>query len=177
MRWAVLGIVAIGWATQASAAPCPCQTFFAGEAKPFIAEGIPRDAATDRFFIASVATRRIVTVSDGRQSDFAHLPGDYSPLGIGLSGGTLWVTAATLPQGAGHDGPSALIALDKSDGHVRQVYSVQDTGKAALNDLAFAPDGTVYASDSLSGALYRLSPGAPALVRLNVGLKSPQAWR
>jgi hypothetical protein len=51
---------------------------------------------------------------------------------------------------------------------------VPGKGKAALNDLAFAPDGAVYASDSLSGALYRLPPGAPALMRLDVSLKSPQ---
>jgi hypothetical protein len=173
MRWAVLFMVATIWATGAHAAPCPCTDVFAGEAQSFIAEGIAHDAAADRFFIASVATRRIVTIHDGHQGAFARLPGDYSPLGIALSGDTLWVTAATLPQGAGHDGPSALIAIDKNDGHVRRIYPVPNQGKTALNDLTFAPDGTIYASDSLSGALYRLSRGAAALMRLVV-LKSPQ---
>jgi len=174
MRWAVLWMLAVGWATPAIAAPCPCTNAFVGTAQSFIAEGIARDAGTDRLFVASVATRRIVTIHDGHQRDFAHLPDGYSPLGIALSGDTLWVTAATLPQGSGHDGPSALIALDKAEGHVRHVYPVPDKGKAALNDLAFAPGGTVYASDSLSGALYRLPPGASALMRLDARLKSPQ---
>ena len=174
MRWAVLFMAMMGWATGAHAAPCPCTEVFAGEAQPFIAEGIAHDAVANRFFIASVATRQIVTIQDGRQSAFAQLPGDYSPLGIALSGDTLWVTAATLPQGAGHDGPSALIAIDKNDGHVRHVYPVLDKGKTALNDLAFAPNGTIYTSDSLSGALYSLPPGATTLTRLNVVLKSPQ---
>jgi DNA-binding beta-propeller fold protein YncE len=174
MRWAVFCMFAMGWATLVHAAPCPCTSVFTGNAEPFIAEGIARDSATDRFFVASVASRRIVMIHDGHQSDFAHIPDDYSPLGIALSGGTLWVTAATLPQGAGHDGPSALIAIDKNDGQVRHVYPVPDKGKTALNDLTFAPDGTVYASDSISGALYRLSPGASALTPLKMVLKSPQ---
>jgi DNA-binding beta-propeller fold protein YncE len=156
----------LGWATQAFAAPCPCTNVFVGEARPVIAEGIARDAATDRLFVASVATRRIVTIHDRRQRDFAQLPDDYSPLGIALSGSTLWVTAATLPQGSGHDGPSALIALDQSDGHVRHVYPVADAGRHILNDLTFAPDGTVYASDTADGSLYRLGPGDRTLTRL-----------
>jgi sugar lactone lactonase YvrE len=166
MRWAVLCMAVMGWATQAAAASCPCTNVFVGEARPFIAEGIARDAATDRFFVASVATRRIVTIHDGRQRDFAHLPDDYSPLGIALSGGTLWVTAAVVAQGSGHDGPSALIALDQRDGQVRQVYPVTDARRHILNDLTFAPDGTVYASDAMDGSLYRLGPGDRALTRL-----------
>ena len=173
MRWAILCIITMAWAAPVHAA-CPCTDVFKGEAQPFIAEGIAHDASANRFFVASVATRRIVAIQGGRQSMFARLPGDYSPLGIALSGETLWVTAATLPQGAGHDGPSALIAIDKGDGHARHVYPVPDQGKAALNDLTFAPDGTVYASDSISGMLYRLSPTASALTRLKIVLKSPQ---
>jgi sugar lactone lactonase YvrE len=137
-----------------------------GRPQPFIAEGIARDAANDRLFVASVATRRIVTIHDGRLRDFAHLPDDYSPLGIALSGSTLWVTAATLPQGSGHDGPTALIAFNRSDGHVRQIYPVTDTGKHILNDLTFAPDGTVYVSDTMDGSIYRLAPNDQALTRL-----------
>lgn len=176
MRWAVLCMAAIGWATQAVAAPCPCTNVFVGKAEPFIAEGIARDAATDRLFIASVATRRIVTIKSNQQSDFARLPDDYSPLGIALSGNTLWVTAATVPQGSGHDGPSALIALDKNDGRVRHVYPVRDAGAHILNDLTFAADGTVYASDTMDGSLYRLGPGDQALTRLagHALLKSAQ---
>jgi hypothetical protein len=160
-------MVAIGWVTPALAAPCPCTNVFVGEAQPFIAEGIARDAATDRLFIASVATRRIVTIQAGRLRDFAHLPDDYSPLGIALSGNILWVTAATLPQGSGHDGPTSLIALDARDGHVRHVYPVTDSGQHILNDLTFAPDGTVYASDTADGSIYRLGPHDQALTRLS----------
>ena len=151
-----------GWATQAAAAPCPCTNFFTGDAKPFIAEGIARDAASGRFFVAGVAARRILAIQNGRARDFARMPDEYSPLGIALAGGSLWVTAAVMPQGAGHEGPSALIAFDLG-GHVKNIYPVPDEGRHVLNDLTVAPDGTVYASDALRR--FDLSLGARSASR------------
>ena len=116
-----------GWATKAAAA-CPCTTFFTGDAKPFIAEGIAHDAATARFFVAGVAARRILAIRNGRARDFARLPDDYSPLGIAVADGSLWVTAAVTPQGAGHEGSSALIAFDLG-GKVKGVFPVTDEGR------------------------------------------------
>ena len=52
------------------AAPCPCTNFFTGDAKAFIAEGIARDTATGRFFVAGVAARRMVEIRDGRSAGF-----------------------------------------------------------------------------------------------------------
>lgn len=177
MKWAVGLLLALisGWATNAFAAPCSCSDVFVGDATPFIAEGISRDFTGDGFLIASVATRRIVAIRHGRQQDFAHLPGDYSPLGIAVAGKTLWVTAATVPQGSGREGPSALIAFD-SNGKQKNIYPVPDDGRHVLNDLTFAPDGTIYISDASDGSLYALAPGAKALTRLGKrGLfKSPQ---
>ncbi len=168
---AVLFLALIGSAAQA--APCPCTTFFAGDTKPFIAEGIARDA--DRFFVAGVAARRIMEIRGGRARNFVHLPDDYSPLGIMVAGNTLWVTAAVMPQGVGHEGPSALIAFDLS-GHVKNIYPVPDQGRHVLNDLTAAPDGTIYVSDARDGSLYRLASGAAGLTRLGKRalLKSPQ---
>ncbi len=167
-------LILAGWATEAAAA-CPCTDFYTGDAKPFIAEGIARDAATGRFFVAGVAARRILAIRNGRAREFARLPDDYSPLGIAVAGGSLWVTAAVIPQGAGREGPSALIDFDL-DGKVKGVYPVPDEGRHVLNDLTFAPDGTVYTSDARDGSLYSLAPGARALTRLGPRglLKSPQ---
>lgn len=177
MKWAVGLLLALipGWATTAFAAPCPCSDVFVGDAAPFIAEGITRDFTADGFLIASVATRRIVAIRDGQKRDFARLPGDYSPLGIAVTEDTLWVTAAVVGQGSGHDGPSALIAFD-SNGKLKNLYPVSDDGRHVLNDLTFAPDGTIYTSDALDGSLYALAPGARVLTRLGKrGLfKSPQ---
>jgi sugar lactone lactonase YvrE len=160
-------------ASGAVAAPCPCTTFFTGDAKPFIAEGLARDG--DRFFVAGVAARRIVEIRNGHRRDLAHLPGDYSPFGIAVAGQILWVTAAVIPQGAGREGPSALIAFDLS-GKITGIYPVLDDGRHALGDLTIAPDGTVYGSDGLDGSIYVLRPGATALTRLGARklFKSPQ---
>jgi hypothetical protein len=161
--------------SAAQAAPCPCTDFFTGEATSFIAEGIARDATSGRFFVAGVAARRIVEIHDGRARDFVTLPDDYSPLGIMVAGNILWVTAAIVPQGAGHEGLSALIALDLR-GRVKNIYPVPDEGRHVLNDLTAAPDGTIYTSDARDGSLYRLTRGATVLTRLGKRglLKSPQ---
>ncbi len=104
------------------------------------------------------------------------LPDGLSPLGMAVRGRTLWVAVATLPQGAGHDGPSALMAFDLGNGGIRKIYPVPDSGPHVLNDLALAPDGTVYVSDARGGSLYRLTPGERALSHMGKPgmLKSPQ---
>jgi len=161
--------------SSAAAAPCPCTAFFTGDAKPFIAEGLTRDAASGRFFVAGVAARRIMEIRKGRARDFARLPDDYSPFGIAVAGRKLWVTAAAVLQGAGHDGPSALLVFDLN-GKMIGTYPVPDEGRHALGDLTVAPDGAVYVSDGLDGSTYVLRPGAHALVRLGARklFKSPQ---
>lgn len=173
---ALLIAMLTGWTADALAAPCPCRDFFVGEPMPFIAEGIARDTATGRVFVASVATRRILAIRDGRAREFARLPGEYSPFGIAATGGKLWVSAAVVRQAVDHDGPSALIALNLADGKIADVYRVPDDGRHVLNDVTVAPDGTVYTSDALDGSLYLLAPGAGALTRLGPRklFKSPQ---
>ena len=172
---ALLIAMLTGGAANALAAPCPCSNFFVGGATPFIAEGIARDPATGRVFIASVASRRIVAIQNGLSRDFVRLPDDYSPFGIAVGKGKLFVTAAVVAQGAGHDGPSALIAFDLG-GKVTGTYPVPDEGRHVLGDLTIAPDRTVYISDGLEGSLYMLSPGGDALKRLGPPklFKSPQ---
>ena len=178
MKLAASLLIAIltGWATDAFAGPCPCSDFFVGKPAPFIAEGITRDPATDRIFVAGVASRRILAIHDGRAREFARLSGDYSPFGITVAGGKLWVSAAVVKQGVDHEGPSALIALDLADGKTRGLYPVQDDGRHVLNDVTVAPDGTVYSSDALDGSLYALVPGASMLTRIGPRklFKSPQ---
>ncbi len=176
MTIALLAWMLAGPMADAVAAPCPCTNFFTGDAKPFIAEGIARDAASGRFFVAGVAARRIAAIKNGDAHDFISLPDDYSPFGIMVSGRSLWVTAAVVQQGAGHDGPSALLDFDLRNGRLKGTYPVPDAGQHVLNDLTAAPDGTIYASDALDGSLYRLAPGAQTLTHLGKPglLKSPQ---
>ncbi|MEP6830256.1 MAG: hypothetical protein ABI963_07940 [Rhizomicrobium sp.] len=173
---AAIAFLFLAWmGSAAHAAPCPCTTFFAGDAKPFIAEGMARDPVTGRFFVAGVAARRIVEIRGGRVRDFAALPDDYSPLGIAAARNALWVTAAVIPQGAGREGPSALIVFDLK-GRVRNIYPMPDEGRHALGDLTIAQDGAVYVSDGLDGSIYMLPPGGHVLTRLGARklFRSPQ---
>ncbi len=150
-------------------AACPCETIFRGTAAPFIAEGLARDAG--RLFVGGVAARRIVAITNGQATDFvSRLPGFYSPFGMvaDKARGILWVSAAVLAQsdGATKDtlDASALIAFDLARGALRRVYPLGGTHD--LGDIALAPDGTVYVSDSLEGSLFRLAPNGAALQRV-----------
>ena len=107
---AAIGV--FGLVAQAGAAPCPCTNFFAGDAKPFIAEGIAHDAASGRFFVAGVAARKILAIQNGHARDFVHMPDEYSPLGIAFANGSLWVTAAVIRRARAMKDDQALIAFD-----------------------------------------------------------------
>jgi sugar lactone lactonase YvrE len=93
--------------------------------------------------------------------------GLVDPLGIVLHGDTLYVADV-----------AAVRLFDRTSGALRR--SIEVSGAIRLNDLAVAPDGTVYVTDSGSndaaGALWRISPAGevsafaardPALERPN----------
>lgn len=77
---------------------------------------------------------------------------------------TLWVcqNVAGRRGGAPAAGPTALRAFDLTSGAPRGTYPFPaDAGYC--NDIAVAPDGVVYASESYRGRVHRLRPGAAAL--------------
>jgi sugar lactone lactonase YvrE len=145
---------------------CACSIVFQGTSEPFIAEGLAPDGK--RLLLSSVAQRRIVAIADGRETDFVtQLPDAYSPFGMVADAkrNTLWVSAASVPQGGSADtDKSALIAYDLATGSLRKIYPA--SGKLDFGDIALAPDGAVYVSDSLEGSLFRLLPGAAELERV-----------
>lgn len=57
--------------------------------------------------------------------------------------------------------PHRLFALDSSTGEVLRVLTLPDGGFG--NDLALAPDGSVYVTDSRNGRVLRLRPGSEQL--------------
>ena len=133
-------------------ATCPCDTVFTGDVQPFIAEGIARDPASGRMFIAGVHARKIVSLTEGRIVDFAQMPEDYSPFGIAVDvrRRLLWASAAVVVQGAGPEvaAKSAVIAFDLRTGALVKIYPADDDPKLSIGDITLAPDGTVYVSDS-----------------------------
>jgi sugar lactone lactonase YvrE len=81
---------------------------------------------------------------------------------------TLWATTATVGVMTGTDAEdgkrSALVAIDTTTGRVRGSYPVPADGhKHLLGDLVLSADGSIYATDSLSPAIWRLAPGGAAL--------------
>ena len=147
---------------------CACALTFQGPPEPFIAEGIARDARSKRIFVGGIHARRIVAIANGRVRDFVKaLPDGYSPFGMTVDArrGLLWVSASVLPQSGGATSSqynkSALLAFDLATGALKKSYPAK--GPLNLNDLALAPDGTVYVADSLNGSILRLQPGASSL--------------
>ena len=130
-----------------------------------VPEGIAADPASGRLFLGDMNNRRIWAIdgADGRARPFG-APLVLRPLGMKVDAarGLLWVATtdafwASQPPGA------RLVALDLATGAVRRSVG----GEArSFNDLVVAEDGTVYATDSLAGAVYRLDPGSETLVRI-----------
>jgi sugar lactone lactonase YvrE len=141
----------------------------------FHAEGAAYDARTGRWFVGSVTQRRIVSVGrDGNVSEFA------APAAGGLAGvfgmavdsarRTLWVATTALPRMAGFtaadSGRVGVFGFDLETGRVRRsVWMRRDSSTAhTFGDVAVAPNGDVYVSDSQSPWIHRLAAGADSLV-------------
>jgi sugar lactone lactonase YvrE len=77
---------------------------------------------------------------------------------------TLWVcqNATDARSGAPVTGQTALRAFDLRTGAAKGTYPFP-TESGVCNDIAIAPDGTAYASESFRGRIHRLRPGAKAL--------------
>jgi hypothetical protein len=125
-----------------------------------------------------------------------HQPGVYRVAGAGLETfsppgaltgifgmqadpvrGDLWVVtaaAAQVPKPAYAE--PELVRLDLATGAVKSRFVLKAAGAHQWGDVAIAGDGTVYASDGLSGEIWRLKPNSAAL-DLFVGagaMRSPQ---
>lgn len=133
-----------------------------------VPEGIAIDPRSGRLFLGDMNNRRIWAIGrDGRARPFG-APLVLRPLGMKVDAarGLLWVATtdafwASQPPGA------RLVALDLASGAVRRSVA----GEArSFNDLVVAADGTVYATDSLAGAVYRLDPGGNDLVRITINM-------
>ena len=64
----------------------------------------------------------------------------------------------------GDSGKAALFAFDLDTGAVRERWMLSDGRSHLLNDVAVAPDGTAYVTDSDAGAVWRHRPDDDGLV-------------
>ena len=131
-----------------------------------IPEGIAYDAKQDRFFIGSVAQKKIVNANrKGEVKDFSK-PEDNLDCVLGL-----FVDAAheqlyaVSTNGFLDEGQkqrrNAVVCYDLKNGLLVNRYDAPDANQ--LNDLTVAADGTIYATDSASGTLFRKKPAEKML--------------
>lgn len=142
----------------------------------FIPEGIAFDPATKRILVGSIRHREIVSVvPDGTVAPF--VAGATAGLGsvFGMRAdptrNRLWVASALTPHmrpAAGDDeGRTGIWEFRLSDGAFVARHMLPESAEAnILGDLIVAGDGTLIASESLNGGVYRLDPQTGSFVRL-----------
>lgn len=122
-----------------------------------IPEGIAYDVKGKRFFIGSIAQRKIV-VSDekGEARDFSQPSDDLASIvGVTVDAARAQLCAVST-NGFFHEAKTNLrnevVRYDLKTGKLLDRFSAPDAEQ--LNDLAVAADGTLYATDSLGGSLF-----------------------
>jgi sugar lactone lactonase YvrE len=144
-------------------------------------EGIAWDPARRRLFVGSVIGRELL-VREGnawRTIPAAAPIGGVFGMAVDAPRRLLWLASSPAePMAHPETAFSGLVAIDLD--RLAEARRIEVPG-AHLGDVAVAGDGTVYASDGLSGAIYGCRPGctgAEAIVPPGV-LNSPQgmvAW-
>jgi len=143
----------------------------------FAPEGIAYDPAGKQFFVGSVTQKRIVRISpEGKLTSFSKTDdGLQQVLGVAVDAKrrTLYAVS-TNALTRGKPLHNAVMAFDIGSGKRAASYHVPDARQ--LNDVAIAPNGDVYASDSASGAIWRIAAGqvsqfiAPGAIGASNGL-------
>lgn len=135
--------------------------------KDLITEGVAYDSVSKRFFVSSVRQRKILVVTrDGETSEFSSPQDDlWSVLGMKTDEKRrlLWVCTTAFPQMPGFkktdEGVSAIFKYDLNSGRLLKKYVLSNaSGKHGLGDLVVARNGEVFATDSISPAIYRINP-------------------
>lgn len=139
-------------------------------------EGIAWDGANRRLFTGSVIDRRVI-VRDGeawRTVPMSAPIGGVFGMAVDSPRRLLWFASAAFEPISGPEPAfSGLVAIDLD--RLAEARRVAIPG-ARLGDVALASDGTLYASDGRSGAIYRCRPGCTeAELMIPPGLlRSPQ---
>ncbi len=149
---------------ETSAAPV---AFRLADAK-LIPEGIAFDAKGKRFFLGSIPQRKIiVTDAKGEARDFSS-PSDKLDAVLGLAvdaarGQLYAVSTNGFEESAKTEPRNAVVRYDLKKWRLLDRFAAPEA--VQLNDLAVAPNGTLYVTDSMSGTLFRRKPGEAVLTR------------
>ena len=124
----------------------------------FVPEGIAIDG-DGRLFLGSIHTGQLVALGETPKTLIE--PGvGWSVFGMRFhSDGSLWFASAAVPQlqGVGDDeGKTGLFRVHAATGEITRTAVLPQYAKAqVLGDLIIADENTLYATDSLTGAIYR----------------------
>jgi streptogramin lyase len=154
---------------------------FAG--KGLVTESVAFDEASGDFFVSSVYERKILRL--GRQGLAREFVADglWSVLGLKVDARRklLWATSTAQAQMRDlkpeEKGISGIFKFDLATGKLIKKYLLPNTPQPhALGDLVIGAGGEVYATDSLTPALYRIDPQRDEIEVVHQGtpLVSPQ---
>jgi sugar lactone lactonase YvrE len=133
-----------------------------------IPEGIAYASAGKYFFIGSIAQRKIV-MSDGKADtrDFSSASDKLDAvlgLAIDRKGGHLYAVSTNgFEESAKTQRRNFVVRYHLKTGRLLDRFAAPDA--LQLNDLAVAPDGTLYVTDSMGSTLFRKKPDETALTR------------
>ena len=136
--------------------------------RTLIPEGIAHDPHSGRFYVGSIAQRKVLQVEpDGTTTELAGLGEKLDEiLGLALDAPrrVLYaVSTSALTTKGEQKRRNRVVSFDIDTRKLLRRYEVP--GAQQLNDVAVAPGGRVFASDSGSGAIYEImvkGPGADA---------------
>ncbi len=142
----------------------------------FYPEGIASDPRTGRLFVAGIRGHKVAVIEQGKAPrDFASV-GSWAALAAAVDSkrGRLWVTSCAIPQAgaiaSADTGRAAIQAFDLATGKLIVRHDLPPSREGHTpGDLAVAPNGDVYVSDSTHPAVYRLRVGAK-------GGSAPEEW-
>jgi hypothetical protein len=130
-----------------------------------IPEGIAYDAKRKRFFIGSMAQNKVVVLDrSGKSRDWSRASDGLDQiLGLAVDARRelVWAVSSNGPR---EPRRNVLVAWRLTDGRLARRVAVPEA--AQLNDLAVAPDGTLWVSDSEASTLFRLRPKADRAERV-----------
>jgi len=134
-----------------------------------IIEGLAYRSRTGELFLGDVHHRCIWRREpDGRVTRYSAEDEElFGVFGLALDEprNTLWAATTALPEMTGFNvelqGLAALAEFNLANSELRRVVHLPLDGRDhGLSDLVVAPDGTVYATDSISPIVWQLAPGA-----------------
>ncbi len=148
--------------------------------KGLVAEGIAADPRDGTLFVGSIRQRKIVRVDPtGATRDFvtAGSSGLGQVLGIKVDvrRGLLWAVANSGSDAAagGAGARSGLYSFDLASGAPGASVVLEAEGHL-FNDIALAPDGSVFVTDSEAGLVHRLATDGSSLAAIpGAGFRAP----